>query len=73
LIKYFKINYIVIVCNIFKVKLTNINQYLVQFEVVLGRVLGGILLVIGELTKNNPHKITIYCIILKYFVNILHY
>jgi len=45
------------------------TQYIVPFVVVLGRIV----LVIGELTKNNPHKITIYCMILKYFINILHY
>jgi len=33
--------------------------------------LGGIVLVIGELTKNFPHKITISCMILKYITIIL--
>jgi len=30
-----------------------LTQYFVPFEVVLGRELGGIVLVIGELTKTN--------------------
>jgi len=32
--------------------------------------MSGIVLIIVELTKNLPDKITTYCIILKYFINI---